>query len=57
MQNNKRRVVSIFIVTIMIVTLFSGCGSSSSSKRKWSDLSDVEKKNAKWAYDVSKSLK
>lgn len=58
MQKSNSKIFSTVIAVVMIIVILGGCGSSSpSSGKKYSDLSDVQKKNAKWAYDVSKSLK
>ena len=46
------------VLFVIVVALAASCGSSSSSSsgRKWSDLSDVEKQNAKWAYEAQKYI-
>ena len=46
------------VVVVIIVALVAACsgGSGSSSGRKWSDLSDVEKANAKWAYNAQQAI-
>ena len=48
----------VFVVAIIaiIAMIFSGGSDSSSSKRSWSDLSDVEKDNARWAYEVKQAI-
>ena len=47
------------VVVLIVASLLVACGgrSSSSSGKKWSDLSDVEKANAKWAYQVQQGIK
>ena len=58
MKKRKCNMFSAVIAIIMTIVILGGCGSSSrSSGKKWSDLSDVEKRNAQWAYEVSKSIK
>lgn len=48
------------VVVCVIVVLFaactSSCGGSSSSGTSWSDLSDVEKENARWAYQAQQAI-
>lgn len=60
-SNNGKNsgVGGLVIVIIAMALLLSMCSSSGSSKsgRKWSDLSEVEKANARWAYEVQQSLK
>lgn len=45
----------VFILAAALVASCSG-GSSSSSGKKWSDLSDVEKENARWAYEAQQAI-
>lgn len=50
-------IISIIFV-IMLVCYFASCGSGgASSGRKWSDLSETEKANAKWAYETQQAIK
>lgn len=62
-QNNKQsggNFVSVIAAIIIFVVMFAMCGDSgrsSNSGKKWSDLSEVEKANAKWAYEVQQGLK
>lgn len=49
--------IIIILFVLMIGAMFSGGGSSSSSSsRKWSDLSEREKENARWAYEVQQEI-
>ena len=48
-----------FIISMLltIVLSFTACvGGGSSSDRSWSDLSETEKANARWAYEVQQGL-
>ena len=47
--------VAIFVI-IVVIGVSCSSSSSSSSGKKWSELSDVEKDNAKWAYEVQQEL-
>lgn len=51
-------VVGLIIIVVIIVVICYACpgSSSSSGKRKWSDLSDREKDNARWAYEVQQLI-
>ena len=49
-------VVIIVAAAIAIVAYFASSSSSSSSGRKWSDLSEVEKDNARWAYNAKQAI-
>lgn len=52
------RGIALLLTIIMSVSVLCACGSSSrSSGKKYSDLSDTGKRNAKWAYEVSKGIK
>lgn len=44
------------VVVLLVASLLAACSSSSSSGKKWGDLSDVEKANAKWAYQVQQHI-
>jgi len=57
-NNNKGSTVAVIIFfVIFAVFFFSFCGESGSkSGRKWSDLSDVEKDNARWAYETKQYI-
>lgn len=44
-------------VVLMVASMLAACSSSSSSGKKWGDLSDVEKANAKWAYQAQQAIK
>lgn len=46
-------VILFFTVALIIAAVMP---KSSSSKRKWSDLSDQEKQNAKWAYEAQQAI-
>lgn len=53
-----KRTIALILSTMLSLTFLCGCGSSrSSSGKKYSDLSDVEKRNAKWAYEVQQGIK
>lgn len=48
---------AIFVgIVLLISAVGEGCSSSGSSGRKWSDLSDVEKDNARWAYYAQQAI-
>ena len=44
-------------VVLIVASMLAACSSSSSSGKKWGDLSDVEKANAKWAYQAQQAIK
>ena len=51
------KVIAIVVVCIFLLGgIFACSDSSSSSGRKCSELSEVEKQNARWAYEVQQSL-
>lgn len=50
-----KRLLAVVLIMVMAFSLCA-CGSSSSGT-SWSDLSDVEKDNARWAYEVQQGLK
>lgn len=56
MKKNGKLIAGILAMIMMVVTLCS-CSSGSGSGKKWSDLSDVEKNNARWAYEVQEAIK
>lgn len=57
-KNNNSGAVGIIALAIIMGILLSMCSSDSgSSGRKWSDLSEVEKANARWAYEVQQGIK
>ena len=46
----------IFVIIIaLLLSICNGC-SSSNSGRKYSDLSEQEKRNAKWAYEAKQAV-
>ena len=48
-----------FIISMlltMVLSLAACVGGGSSSDRSWSDLSETEKANARWAYEVQQGL-
>lgn len=52
-----KKAIPVILALIIALCLCGSCGGSrSSSGKKWSDLSDVEKANAKWAYEVQQEL-
>lgn len=60
MDNTKNSGVGPLVILVIVVALLmSMCSSSGGSKsgRKWSDLSEVEKQNARWAYEFQQSMK
>ena len=57
-MNNKGEFIIGIIAFLIAAAIFGSSGSNSSSTgRKWSDLSETEKQNARWAYEVSQALK
>lgn len=53
----KNGFIAFIVIFLFIFLLLGSCDSgSSSSGRKWSDLSDQEKANAKWAYNVQQYI-
>ncbi len=48
--------VLIAAVTATLSLVVSQISNSSSSGKKWSDLSDVEKDNARWAYHAQQAI-
>ncbi len=59
MDNSKGSFGSTFIVVVVLALLLSMCsgGGSRSSGRSWSDLSETEKANARWAYSAQQAIK
>jgi len=53
----KKAVIISLVLSILLSLSACFGGGSSSSGKSWSDLSDVEKANAKWAYEVQQGLK
>ena len=51
MKNNVIFALFMFFVVLLITAMCSS-GGDSGSKRKWSDLSETEKDNARWAYEA-----
>ncbi|MBR6785785.1 MAG: hypothetical protein IKM25_05990 [Clostridia bacterium] len=52
----KEYVAAIVAFVIIVALYFAICGDSGgSSGRKWSDLSDREKDNARWAYHAQQA--
>ena len=44
------------IIIVLIISLSTCSGGSSSSGRSWSDLSETEKANARWAYEAQQAI-
>ena len=59
LKKNIKPIIGVVIAAIVFTSCATMCDSGSSSKsgKKWSDLSEVEKANARWAYEVQQSLK
>lgn len=51
-KNGAVNKIAIAITILLAIFILAMCSSGGSSKsgRKWSDLSDQEKENARWAY-------
>ena len=59
-DNNKKSNVVVIVIAIVLALLLCQCMGvfdSSSSGKKWSDLTETEKNNARWAYEVQQGLK
>ena len=55
-EDKFAKILTAIIVGIMVlVAIFSGSGSNG-GKRKYSDLTDTEKANAKWAYEAKQAI-
>ena len=60
-MNTKKNVILVvlFVIVIVVCSCFvlGGCGSSrsNSSGKKWSDLTEQEKENARWAYHAKQA--
>ena len=54
----KEKVILFSVILVIVLIIGGACSDSgsSSSGRKWSDLSDVEKANAKWAYEAQQAI-
>ncbi|MBP3938903.1 MAG: hypothetical protein IK955_05800 [Clostridia bacterium] len=54
----KETILGIVALIVAAVIFFATCGGSGSNKsgKKWSDLSDQEKDNARWAYEAQKAI-
>ena len=56
-SNNSSTVFAYVVLIIMVIIAFASCGGpSSNSGRNWSDLSETEKENARYAYEVQKYI-
>ena len=57
-MGGKGTLITIIVVFGLLLGGIASCSdsSSSSSGRKWSDLSEVEKQNAKWAYEAKQAI-
>ena len=55
MDEKKFYIIATIIIGI-IVAISVSCSAGSSSGTSWSDLSDVEKDNARWAYYAQQAI-
>ena len=54
---DKSGIVIFVVVIVVSFIIFGACGGlDSNSGTKWSSLSEQEKENARWAYNVKQSL-
>ena len=49
-------VVALIVIFLFIMALLGAFDGSGSSGKKWSDLNETEKENAKWSYEVHNAL-
>lgn len=55
--DSKSSTVIVFIIIIVLAIALNMCGGGgSSSGRKWDDLTETEKNNARWAYEVKQAI-
>lgn len=52
-----KKAISLLMALVLALSLCACGGRRSTSSRKWSDLSPVEKANARWAYEVQQGIK
>ena len=52
----KVAIIAAFVIFAVVFIWANSGGSSSSGKRRYSDLSDTEKANAKWAYEMKQYI-
>ena len=57
MKKTGKFIAGILAMLMLMATLCSCSSGSSRSGKKWSDLSETEKNNARWAYEVQESIK
>ena len=57
-MNGKGYLIVFIVMVILLGAGVASCSDSpsSSSGKKWSELSDVEKANAKWAYEAQQAI-
>ncbi|MBP3330822.1 MAG: hypothetical protein J6L89_08325 [Clostridia bacterium] len=58
MDLNWKSIVAILLILVFGAVILNCCdsGSGSSGGKKWNDLSDQEKDNARWAYEVNQYI-
>lgn len=60
MNNKEKTPVGCVVLVLIIIAIFFGCfsggSSSSSSGKKWGDLNEQEKANARWAYYAQQAI-
>ena len=63
MSNKPNRLDVLYVLTLLVCAIIMcvclnafGCFSSSHSSSKWDSLSDTEKANAEWAYNVQQAI-
>ncbi len=47
-------IIILIVMMALLISVFSS--SDSNSKKSWNDLNDVEKSNAKWAYEAQQYI-
>lgn len=58
MDNSSDKIAKIIIALVVLIGLLMAMaeGGGSSSGKKWGDLNDQEKANAKWAYYAQQAI-
>ena len=56
-HSDKTGIIALIIIFVISFAIFAACGGfDSNSGTKWSDLSEQEKENARWAYKVKQQI-
>lgn len=56
MSEKLKEIIIALVIIVILFLIIPGSGGSSSSGRKWSDLNEQEKDNARWAYYAQQAI-